>query len=394
MDSNNKTNPYVGLRPFNIHESLLFFGRDDQTLELLQRLHEHSFVAVVGSSGSGKSSLLRAGLIPALSGGFLVNNSDKWKIAIMKPGQHPMFNLAEAILFQLELKSGSKAVLDLVQKIEEYGSIAITNLIETARKKQQFNFFLLIDQFEELFRFSMKSSDVTKKDEAIDFVNVFLELSEQKSVPFYTVLTMRSDFIGDCSLFHGLPEAMNKSQYLVPRLNRQQLKKVIEGPAKLFGGQFETSLTSRLLNHIGKVTDELPVLQHALMRMWDYEFNKDRGGTLDLTDYKNIGGINQALSRHADEALNELSKKEKKIAKNLFKGLTAIDDHGRKIRRPALLSELATITGTDTTKLLNIIQHFVTDQRSFLMVQKAADLNDKLIDISHESLIRQWSLLG
>jgi len=394
MGNTNKANPYVGLRPFDTDESLLFFGRDDQTLELLQRLHEHSFVAVVGSSGSGKSSLLRAGLIPALAGGFLVNNNDKWKVAIMKPGQHPMYNMASAILNNLKADVSSEDINQLIQKIGEFGATAVIDLMAAYRKEHHFNFFLLIDQFEELFRFSMESGDPTKKDEAIDFVNVFLELSAQKELPFYTVLTMRSDFIGDCSQFHGLPEAMNKSQYLVPRLNRQQLKKVIHGPANLFGVEFTAYLTSRLLNHLGRVSDELPVLQHSLMRLWDFEANTSQSGVLDLDDYRSIGGVEQALSIHADEALNELTAKEKKIVRKLFKGLTAIDDYGRKIRKPALLSELALLTDTNSDQLLDVIDHFVKDRRSFLMVQKVADPNDRLVDISHESLIRQWSLLN
>jgi len=391
-----RNNPYVGLRPFDTDESLLFFGRDDQTLELLQRLHNHSFVAVVGSSGSGKSSLLRAGLIPALMGGFLVNNSDRWKVAIMKPGQRPLYNLAETVLQQTRGQADSKSVTQLVDKMGALGATAIIDIIEPLRKQEQFNFFLLIDQFEELFRFSMNQSNVAKKDAAIDFVNIFLELTKQRSVPFYVVLTMRSDFIGDCSQFHGLPEAMNKSQYLVPRLTRQQLKKVIEGPAKLFGGSFEASLTSILLNHIGKVRDELPVLQHSLMRMWDHEINTDKGGSLDLKDYNKIGGIENALSNHADEAFldkENLSKRDRKIVRNLFKGLTAIDDHGRKIRRPALLSELSELTGEKPSKLLSIIEHFVRDDRSFLIVENVGETEDKSIDISHESLIRQWRTL-
>lgn len=393
MASSGPKNPYVGLRPFQMDESLLFFGREDQTLELLQRLHKHSFVAVVGSSGSGKSSLLRAGLIPALMGGFLVENSDKWMIATMKPGQRPLYNLAEAILSQINSKAKSKDVVALVNKIESQGASAILDLVTDLRKDDNFNFFLLIDQFEELFRFSMESGEIDKMNEAIDFVNTFLELVSQNSIPFYVVLTMRSDFIGDCAQFHGLPEAMNKSQYLVPRLSREQLKKVIEGPAKLYGGVFDSALTSRLLNHIGKVTDELPVLQHALMRMWDYEVSINKSGAIDLEDYKSIGGVKQALSVHADEALDELNKQEKQIAEQLFKSLTEIDDYGRKIRRPARLSELMELTGADADTILGIIDHFIRDNRSFLIVQNIGDSDDKLIDISHESLIRQWSLL-
>src|SRR5215213_8435709 len=107
------SNPFVGLRPFESDESLLFFGRRDQTVELLQRLHEHHFVAVVGSSGSGKSSLIRAGLIPALKAGYLVKDRDQWIISIMKPGESPLCNLAGAILEQSTYPNDSVAVSDL-----------------------------------------------------------------------------------------------------------------------------------------------------------------------------------------------------------------------------------------------------------------------------------------
>ncbi|TNF40174.1 MAG: hypothetical protein EP310_09390 [Bacteroidetes bacterium] len=388
------TNPYVGLRPFDVDESLLFFGRNDQTLELLQRLHMHHFVAVVGSSGCGKSSLLRAGLIPALKAGYLVNDSDKWLIAIMKPGQNPLFNLAESILFQINQGTDSAAISALVQKIEEEGADVIVNLISTIRQEKNINFFLLADQFEELFRFAMDQKNVAKKDEAIDFVNIILELSQQSVIPFYIVITMRSDFIGDCSQFYGLPEAMNKSQYLVPRLNRVQLKMVIEGPAKLYGGKLDSALTSLLLNELGKVKDELPLLQHALMRIWDYEEKINKNGALDLEDYSKIGGIEKALSNHADEALKEMSQTELNITKIIFQALTSIDENGRKIRRPVLLSQLKELTGANQEQLLKIINHFIDDKRSFLMINNVGDTDDKIIDISHESLIRQWNTLS
>ncbi|MCA1758481.1 MAG: hypothetical protein LC658_01815, partial [Bacteroidales bacterium] len=208
------------------------------------------------------------------------------------------------------------------------------------------------------------------------------------------VITMRSDFIGDCSQFYGLPEAMNKSQYLVPRLNRVQLKMVIEGPAKLYGGKLDSALTSLLLNELGKVKDELPLLQHALMRIWDYEEKINKNGALDLEDYSKIGGIEKALSNHADEALKEMSQTELNIAKTIFQALTSIDENGRKIRRPVLLSQLKELTGADEAQLLKIINHFIDDKRSFLMINKVGDSSDKIIDISHESLIRQWNTLS
>lgn len=387
------TNPYVGLRPYQDNESLLFFGRNEQNLELLQRLHQHHFVAVVGSSGCGKSSLLRAGLIPSLKAGYLVDNCDNWFISIMKPGQDPMRNLCRSLLEELFQSTDQDSIDQLVQTVEEEGVDAILGLLEPLWKSKRTNFFILIDQFEELFRYASEDGRTIGRDGAIDFVNIFLELAEQKELPIYIVLTMRSDFIGDCSEFRGLPEAMNKSLYLVPRLSRQQLKMVIEGPARLFSTQVNPSLTSKLLNAMGKVKDELPLLQHALMRIWEYEKSKGQDGEMNLDDYRAVGGLEMALSMHADEALKTLSKEEFQIAKKMFQALTTIDDHGRKTRRPVHYGTLLELTEANEKQLDKVINAFIRDQRSFLMVEETGKKRENNIDISHESLIRQWKRL-
>jgi energy-coupling factor transporter ATP-binding protein EcfA2 len=131
------TNPYVGLRPFDIDESILFFGRNDQTLELLQRLHKHHFVAIVGSSGSGKSSLIRAGLIPSLKAGYLVNDSDEWFVAIMKPGQNPLYNLCEAILKNLIVAVTPEEIKSFEEKVIEEGVDVILNCLTAKIQGEQ-----------------------------------------------------------------------------------------------------------------------------------------------------------------------------------------------------------------------------------------------------------------
>lgn len=387
-------NPYVGLRPFDVDEGLLFFGRQTQITEVLHGLRVHRFVGVVGGSGSGKSSLLRAGIIPTLKAGYLVLDSDHWLVAIMKPGQSPLYNLASAIA-QETIGAALPDVDALVQRMKESGAQALLDFVGPMRRARKSNFFLLVDQFEELFRFaSVQDAATDHENEAIDFVNIILELSEQTELPFHVVITMRSDFIGDCARFFGLPEALNRSQFLVPRMSRVQLKQAIEGPAMLLGKKIEPALLSRLLNEVGRFRDELPVLQHALMRMWDHEDATDRNGELDLRDLESIGGLGKALSMHADEALRGLTSEQVQLTEVVFKALTAIDEHGRKIRRPALLSELRALSGAEGRDPLPVIKEFISSGRAFLVVSRTADGRDQVVDISHESLIRQWDRLG
>ena len=311
--------------------------------------------------------------------------------ACLKPGQSPLCNLAEELLNQLPPSEYKLTTTQLEQQIKEGGIEALIKIL-TPAFNSNCNLFLLVDQFEEIFRFSLNQQDYEKKDEAIEFVNLLLELSQRKELPVYITITMRSDFIGDCAQIYGLPEALNDSQYLVPRLTRQQLKTAIEGPIRLFKGSIDNGLTTRLLNDVSIVDDELPLLQHALMRMWELEQNGSKGA-LTIQDYEAIGGLHQALSRHADQALEGMSENELILTKKIFQALTAIDEKGRKIRRPARLSELVKITGSNSEILMLVIDRFISDNRNFVVKYTSSDTDDIFIDISHESLIRQWAIL-
>jgi energy-coupling factor transporter ATP-binding protein EcfA2 len=310
------TNPYVGLRPFEQEDSLYFFGRREQTVELLEQLSQTHFLAVVGSSGCGKSSLIRAGLIPALLGGFLVEERDTWQIAIMKPGDAPMRNLAAAFCQAFDKVPSEAAIADLHGAIiADHIQAAISYL--SLHLGARTNLLLLIDQFEEVFSFrgteeeeqtvqlsrEQRRERARRRAEADDFVDLMLGLKAYTHLPVYIVLTMRTDFLGDCDVFYGLPEAMNESRYLVPRLTRQQLREAIEGPALLAGASLTPRLLDRLLNQLGDRADRLPVLQHALLRTWDIWRREVQAGPMDLQHYEAAGTLRNALSQHADEAL-------------------------------------------------------------------------------------------
>src|SRR5947209_6774876 len=187
-------NPFVGLRPFESEESLLFFGRGAQTAELLELLYSNHFVAVVGRSGCGKSSLIRAGLIPKLQAGFLVVDRDRWVVATMKPGDAPLRNLASAVLEAAREDASPSGVAALADEMSASGIEAVINKLAPVLDRAGANFLLLVDQFEEVFRFGSHArvgddpeaeedaSVVRGRDEAADFVSQMLALSEQTEV--------------------------------------------------------------------------------------------------------------------------------------------------------------------------------------------------------------------
>ena len=320
-------NPFPGLRPFEPDEDHLFFGREKEIDELLRRLRANRFLSVVGTSGSGKSSLVRSGLIPSLYSGFMVKAGSTWRVATLRPGEDPIGHLSAALNrsgvlgAEGEMASTNRVLLEATLRRSTRG---LVDAVRQARIPPEDNLLVIVDQFEELFRFRRSHQLENSRDEAVAFVKLLLEATQQQQVPIYIVLTMRSDFIGDCMEYPGLPEAVNVGQYLVPRMTRDELRSAITGPIAVAGGEITPRLVLRLLNDLGDDRDQLPVLQHALMRTWDHwGRHRSQGEPIDIADYEAVGTMQQALSRHAEEAFLETgSEANRKIAERIFKALT------------------------------------------------------------------------
>jgi len=400
FDKHFAKSPYPGLRPFETEESDIFFGREKQTDELLIRLQKHHFLAVVGPSGCGKSSLVRAGMIAALKTGFMCDAGSRWRIASMRPGEHPLGQLATALL--AAAPSASEYAPDkapvLVEAALRRGPISLIEVAKELNLCHDTNLLVLVDQFEELFRFRQKGDP----SEADAFVALLLNTAARRDLPIYIVITMRSDFIGDCALFRDLPEAINEGQYLTPRLTREQCAAAVRSPARVFGGDVDDSLVNQLLNDFGPDPDQLPILQHALMRMWHLrlpasgETNQTSGIVLTLKDYesKEVGGLQHALSLHADEVLAELTPEQQRIAQILFRRLTERGAGRRDTRAPARLQEIADIAVVSPAEIIPVVEAFRGGDRSFLTPRDGPLEPPTLLDIGHESLIRQWHTLS
>jgi WD40 repeat protein len=410
-------NPFVGLRPFNWEESHLFFGREGQTDELLSRLQEPlRFLAVVGTSGSGKSSLVRAGLLPALYGGFMVGASSVWQVAVMRPGKSPIASLANALhhpdVFGLDPKYAGTQPL-VTETTLRLSNLGLIEVVQRASLPPESNLLIVVDQFEELFRFIKQARMDFKEqvrmdaavneaswanavtDEAAAFVRLLLEAAKNQEVPVYIVLTMRSDFLGECAQFRDLPEAINDSQYLIPRMTRDELRSAIVGPISVGGGKIRPSLVNQLLNDVEDDPDQLPVLQHALMLTWNYwreHYPDDE--YIDLPHYQNIGGMKSALSNHADDVYKPLDERGKALAKVLFKQLTETAADNRGFRRPTELGDICAVAEASPEEVIRVVEQFRQSGRSFVMPPEPETLEpDTVLDISHESLMRIWKTL-
>lgn len=393
-------NPFPGLRPFKIEESHLFFGREGQSDEVLLKLSKSRFVGVIGPSGSGKSSFIYCGVLPILYGGFLTDASPNWEVVVTRPGAGPIDNLAESLLrstreYQDADADDKKIKRTIVSTLLRSSSLGLVEAIQQSRRSADINYLILVDQFEELFRFK-DSTDPNSVDETLAFVNLLMEAVNYEDAPIYVAITMRSDFIGDCAQFPDLTRKINDSHYLIPQMTRDQKRRAIEGPVAVGGARIAPRLVQQLLNDLGDNPDQLPILQHALMRTWSYwtRYKDYDDEPIDLKHYEAIGTMSEALSQHANEAFDELDDEQKRICEALFKAITEKRGENFGIRRPTRLNEIAAIADVSEEDVIVVLEKFREPGRSLLTPAYGTPLQSRsMIDISHESLMRIWTRL-
>ena len=378
---------------------------ENQVDTLVNKLAASRFLAVVGTSGSGKSSLVNCGLKPALRLGLMTKAGTAWRTVQFRPGNRPVRALARA-LASADGPFGSfrpegLALDEIVEATLRMSKIGLVDVYEQADNGDRPNLLVVVDQFEELFRYrssvaAFGPTEQQRAEEAAAFVNLLLEAKEQTEFPIYIVLTMRSDFLGDCAQFPGLPEAINESQYLVPRMTREERRAATAGPTGVEGAAISPVLLTRLVNDVGDNPDQLSILQHALNRTWAaWERDGEGSDELDLVHYEAIGTMAHALDQHAERAYAELTTdQERAICVKLFKSLTDKGTDPRGVRRPTRLDRLCAIAGASEAEVVQVIEVFRKPSRSFLMPPQPEPLDcHTVIDISHETLMRVWERL-
>jgi WD40 repeat protein len=387
-------NPYPGLRSFNINEGDLFFGRDKQISELLEILKVSRFAAISGASGSGKSSLIKAGLIPRI-----INDSSQWSYALMRPGNNPSENFAVAVHRMLTAQNyndgNSGSMRSTLRRIKNTSSGLCDFLDEINFKKK---LLIYIDQFEEIFRYINDERNPDGYKNASDFIAMLLNsVKKLQKQSVFLIISLRSDFLGECSQFPGLSEAINAGHYLIPKMTEEQKLEAVKGPAQKAGVEISPELSEQIKTDIRQKSDNLLVLQHAMMRTWDYRIlNSDPSADLELKHYEAIGTVKNALSVHAEIIYNSLPDKEsQKITERIFKALTELGEDQKGIRRPATLREISKITGYPEPDIIDVSEKFREEGNSFLMPDTNTTLSsDTVIDIAHESIMRLWERLS
>lgn len=387
-------NPFPGLRPFNPEDSNLFFGREPESNDVILKLLRNRNITVIGASGSGKSSMVYGGVIPKILN-MKINESSVWRIISFRPGKDPFGNFAAAISHSL-----TGASQKTIEKSEILSNLLndAGNFSEVARKyiiEHDDNVLLVIDQFEEIFRYQLSGGKENLNSPVKKFID-FLIASISKPVGnIFIILTMSTEYLGECSKYKGLTMLINNSNYLVPEMEAGSWREVIEGPVRFSGAKIEPELVELLLTDLKGRNDQLAVLQHVLMRTWSqWQKIDDHNNPLSRADYELAGSMNHAVSFHAEEVFDKLSPRGKEICSSMFKTITRKSSDGKGLRKPSDIETIKSIAGCTQEELFDVIEKFRISQQSFITPAENVILDStSVIDIQNECLIRLWDRL-
>jgi tetratricopeptide (TPR) repeat protein len=457
------TQPYVGLRPFKQYEHEIFFGREKCVNELTELLIKTNFIAVVSEAYCGKTSLVHCGLETKL----LNDTETQWHIANFQPYSNPFVQLATSLLkddvLGEHLSFNTKDAVEGLKQVLAYGDLSLYQLLEQNHFPKDHKLLLVCDQFEDIFNLYEQNKSLAEK-----FVQLLVSSAKKHpkkiKTPYdiYVVVTLRSNYLDKVSLFPDLDQIIRNNIYLVPHLNKAQLKEAIIKPALFFENQknntdedensstedhptdqkdffendegidavyrkiernelfsddskinnekenheekqtvenIEPKLVEFLLNNVSGSGDQLPLLQHLLMRMWELSLTGLDHSSLTMEMYKKtrVGGFNEALPRHLEETYYSLKENQREIAKSLFRQLVEVKNNQQSslLHVPVKIAEVAKLEQTSVEEIIKVIETFRKPERGFLIPAFPEKLSAvTLVEISHESILLHWTQLA
>lgn len=370
--------PYRGLFAFREQDAPYFWGREIFSLELTDAVHRKPLVAIVGASGSGKSSVIYAGLIPRL------RQKENWLIASFRPGNRPFRSLAGALVSLLEPNMSQTDQLLEINKLSSQllqGNLSLQDVIESLRERDPNTRLLLItDQFEELYT-QCRELEVRQRflDELLGTVQA---LSQQSKFNFHLLLSLRADFVGQALSYRPFADALQYADIKLGPMNRYELLDAIRKPAQKLNVNIEDGLPERILDAISQGPGKLPLLEFTLTLLWE----KQQERNLSHVVYNEIGGVEQALAAYAEEVYSNFEKEEQKLLQQIFIQLVHPGEGTEDSRRRASRTELG--------ESLWCLVPRLSDTRLVVSARNSLT-GEETVEVVHEALIREWQrLLG
>jgi uncharacterized protein YjbI with pentapeptide repeats len=378
--------PYKGLAYFdcNGEDPKYFYGREELTKQLLDQVRTSAFTTIVGASGSGKSSVLRAGLLHQLQLGQRILGSDQWRVQIMLPGEKPLQNLALTFV-EPGLNDLDKAEqLGRAEGLLKQGAEGLRRLVQTSGAER---FVLVIDQFEEVFTLCGD-----EKEREAFLACVLGALAETAALR--VVLTMRADFVGKCleREYSGLAKRVQENLIPVLPLSREELEWAICRPAERVGLGVEPLLVQQILDDIAGAPGELPLLQYTLTEIWRLRQVNQEANQLSLGVYQALGGIRGTLDKRATAIYREFSEAEQGTVRHIFLGLTQLGEGTEDTRRRVLQEAL--VTPQHPQAVVQWVVQRLADAKLVVTSEvQGSGGRMAVVDVAHEALIRHWGLL-
>jgi hypothetical protein len=390
----NTYNPYPGLRPFNTEETKVYFGRESQTSIAIERIKHERFLAIIGSSGSGKSSFINAGLIPGLTDNKRKDTRSEWRILNIRPGISPIDNLAATLARSIrEDGSGGSETPANISRILQDDHEGLSGIFHQIRSNNKEKILIVIDHFEDLFSLHSGGSGFVVESKAEEFINLIIAINKNENLPVHILLAIRSGFLEECHQLTQLSNLIDASNYILPPFTTEDLRQIINGPAAVWGAEIDPGLEKQLIRDIIDKSDQLPLLQHVLNRMWDYWLDQNIDQPISLKEYEAVGGIEEAISIHADGIYLGLSDVSRRTCERMFKAITRKVSDNLEIATPLRVSDIALITRSGIPEVINIADKFRQTGCPFLKTNEEQLDAGSIIELSHESLVRLWKRL-
>ena len=396
-------NPFPGLRSFDVENASMFFGRADTVRELEEKLRSNRFVTVLGNAGVGKSSVVRAGLLPALVSDISTQTDSRYSILIMRPGIDPIGNLARAIGDMREdgpdlpnVDVGLRYTkIESTLRSSERG---LVNALRPTENSATANYLLFIDQFEELF---WQYQDERTKDKQADrshFIRLLIDASTQENVELNIITTMRTDFLAECSVIAGLSSVINPGMHLLSPLRSEEYRLAITGPLEVSQTKITSGLVTELLENIDGQYDDghydiLPLFQQALHCTWNnWSHSSSPDQPLDLMHYHAIGGITECVSQPIERAFQELPDQQHKLlTEHIFKRFARVGPNVRLLPTVATVAELCGSAQASVQEIADVMDRLSNGDYPYFNIRDGGSLRaDSLVELVHETIVDCW----